>query len=220
MRKVQKVQWVAGLVGLVVSAAAVASPWSLTVGVGSALAANAQSGGQTAIDTVGAACGCTVTGHADTRVPFGSVGVGYRVNRWVAVAASGFAAGTFQDSMTLTGGGQSAPATLRDHISGGDLLLQIHHRFSRRWAWSAGAGLAVTRDSESGAITVGGSTATFPAVVNTRVSAAVSVAVTYALTRRWGLGLSYVEIPTVGSSGGQYTAGPLGLASVTGAYRF
>ena len=209
-----------GVIGLLVSGAAVASPWSISVGLGSAIPANARSGAQAETATTAAACGCTVSGHADTRAVVGSLGVGYRVNRWVALAGAGFGGGSFQESLTLTGGGITAPATIRDHIAGGYILAEAHHRFAGRWSWAAGAGLAVTRDSESGSITVNGTTTAFPAVSNTRVSAALAASVSYALTRRWSMGASYVEIPTVGRQGQQYTAGPFGLAQLVGTYRF
>lgn len=209
-----------GVIGLLVSGAAVASPWSISVGLGSAIPANARSGAQAETATTAAACGCTVFGQADARAVVGSLGVGYRVNRWVALAAAGFGGGSFQESLTLTGSGITAPATIRDHIAGGYILAEAHHRFAGRWSWAAGAGLAVTRDSESGSITVNGTTTAFPAVSNTRVSAALAASVSYAFTRRWSMGAAYVEIPTVGRQGQQYTAGPLGIADLIGSYRF
>ena len=146
--------------------------------------------------------------------------LGYRVSRWIAVQGTAFGEPTFQGALALSGGGTTAPATITDRITGGTLVALAHHRFAGRWSWSAGAGVAVTRDSESGSITVNGVTHTVPAAVTTRVSPAVSASISYALTRRWSVGASYVEITSVGSRGQQYTAGPLGLATLTGTYRF
>ena len=209
-----------GMVGLIVSGVAVASPWSLSVGLGSAIAADARSGARAEIATVRTACGCAVAGGGPTHAGYGLLALGYRVSRWIAVQGTAFGEPTFQGALSLSGGGTTAPATITDRITGGTLLALAHHRFAGSWAWAAGAGVAVTRDSESGSITVNGVTHTVPAAVTTRVSPAVSASISYALTRRWSVGASYVEITSVGRQGQQYTAGPLGLASVTGTYTF
>ena len=209
MRKI-----IIGFLGVLVWGVACASPWSMSVGLGSALPANAQSGYQGEISTAASACGgCTVTGSAATSAGFLSLGVRYRLGPWVAVSATGWDARSFDGNMTLSGGGTVAPATISDHMAGGYVLFEAHHRFAGRWAWAAGAGFGVTRDSEQGSITVGGITPTFPADTTTRVGPALRAAVSYHIDRRWAAGLSYVELPTVGNSGYQYTAGPLGLAS-------
>ena len=209
-----------GMVCLLVSGVAVASRWSLTVGLGSALAANARSGAQAEIATVRTACGCAVTGHGPTHAGYGSLALGYRVSRWIAVQGTAFGEPSFKGALTLSGGGTTAPATIRDRITGGTVLALAHHRFAGSWSWSAGAGVGVTRDSESGSITVAGVTHTVPADVTTRVSPALAAGVRYHFDRHWSMGGSYVEILRVGRAGQQYTAGPLGLAAVIGTYTF
>ena len=215
MRKI-----IIGFLGVLVWGVAFASPWSVSVGLGSALPANGRSGYQGETGTAASACGCTVTGSAATSAGFLALGVRYRLGPWVAVSATGWDARSFDGNMTLSGGGVVAPATISDHLAGGYVLVEAHHRFAGRWTWAAGAGVAVTRDSEQGSITVGGTTTSFPADTATRVGPALRVAVGYRITRRWAVGLSYVELPTVGQSGYQYTAGPLGLAAFTGRYTF
>ena len=215
MRKI-----IIGFLGVLVWGVAFASPWSVSLGLGSAAGANDRSGMQGEINTTAAACGCTVTGSAATSAGFLALGARYRLGPWVAVSATGWDARSFDGNMTLSGGGTVAPATVSDHLAGGYVLVEAHHRFAGRWAWTLGAGVAVTRDSEQGSITVNGTTTTFPADTSTRVGPAVRVAVSYHIDRRWAVGLSYVELPTVGQSGYQYTAGPLGLAAFTGRYTF
>ena len=211
---------IGGFLLVLMSGVAIAGSWSITGTIGSAIPADAHSGAQGEIAATGAACGCAVSGSADVRQLFAGVGLAYRVNRWVSVSGGGWAARSFQENVVLSGSSGSAPASIRDRLSGGYVLAEAHHRFARRWAWAAGVGLAVTSDSESGSITVNGSTTTFPADATTRVSPAFSAAVSYLFNRRWSAGLSYLEIPNVGSSGNQYTAGAVGLAAATASYRF
>ncbi|MHB1567363.1 MAG: outer membrane protein [Acidiferrobacter sp.] len=212
----KRLLWLVLCAGVCVGAPAVAlaSPWTVGVQIGSAIPADAGSGGQSAVAVVSAACGCTVSGTADTREPFLGAAATYRLTRWIAVRGSIFGARRFAEDVSLSGGGRTGGGYLHDTLIGGTVMALAHHRFARRWSWSAGAGLAVTSDSETGGVSIaGGPSATFPADATTSVGGAFAVGVHYAFTRRWSAGVGYLEITNVGSSGNQYTAGPLGLAS-------
>lgn len=205
---------------MMVSGLALASPWSLSVSAGGAIPANAVSGGQAELTGVHSACGCTVIGTADSRVPFMAVGARYVVNRWIAVNSGVFGARQMRVNLTLTGSGVTAPAVIRDRLIGGYLMAQFHHPLFGRWRGSIGGGIAVTSDSEDGSITVNGVTTSVPSDTTTHTSPAFSIGAHYAFNAHWRLGVSYLEIVQVGSSGNQYTAGPVGLAAATASYRF
>lgn len=216
-------RWMIGLGLLMVSGLAIASPWSIRVQGGTAQALNATSNGQALSAEAATACGCVVTSSVPSQEGAARITGRYSFTRHWALSFGVFAASRFVIHGTAHVSATAAdPITVSDRIIGQTVLGVFRGRI-RRFLWHVGAGLAVTRDSETSAIT--GNGVTYSASAATFVgSAALEGGLGYAFNRHWGLTASVLYIPVVGSSesatGGQYTHGPLLISSVGGSYRF
>ncbi len=214
---------IGGFFLVLVSGVAVAGSWSVRLQGGSAHALNATANARELSAQVSQACGCIVTSSVASTEGAARITARYAFNRRWALSFGTFAASQFRiNGAAHVSATSSDPITVSDRILG-STVLGVLHGHVRRFLWHVGAGLAVTRDSETSTISGGGVTNSAYAA-STVASGALEGGLGYAFTRHWGLTASVLYIPTVGSSetatSGQYTNGPLLISALGASYRF
>lgn len=214
---------IGGFVLVLMSSVAIASPWSVRVQGGVAYALNANGNGEALFSPVAQSCGCRVSSRIVTQEPAARVTARYAFSRRWALSFGAFAADRFvSDGAAYVSATTSEPITVSDRILG-DTVLGVFRGGAHRFRWRVGAGVAVTRDSETSTITVNGTTYAAQAA-SIVTSVALEGGLGYGFTRHWGLTASVLYIPSVGTSEtattGQYTNGPLLISGLGVSYRF